>query len=170
MNTIILKWNPAISSVTMERFERELLSSEWPEFNWSVWDHQQAHVGDQFFLLRVGEGNTGIVASGTIISEAYQDEDWSGKGREVFYNDIAPDFILHPDRCPILTTESLAAAMPDFDWTGGHSGVVLPKEYAGKLNNMWLSLLEQLELDDAFDLHRASDPMLSDEFIDWDDE
>ena len=170
MNTIILKWDPASSPVTMERFEKELLANDWPQFKWSVWEHEQAHTGDQFFLLRVGEGNTGIVAGGSIISDAYQADDWSGKDRVVFYNDIAPDFILHPDRCPILTTARLTKAMPDFEWNGGHSGVVLPPDYAKILNEMWLALLEQIELDDMFDFERASDPMLSDEFIDWDDD
>ena len=114
MKTYILKWNPDISSVTMERYENELIDKEWPEYNWSFWDYKDAQAGDKFYMLRVGEGNTGVVMSGTLISEAYQSEDWSGKGRTVFYCDIAPDFILHPDKCPIITTEQLQQAMPDF--------------------------------------------------------
>ncbi|MBO5539408.1 MAG: hypothetical protein J5980_00485 [Muribaculaceae bacterium] len=166
MKTYILKWNPAISSVTMERYENELIDKEWPEYNWSFWDYKDAQAGDKFYMLRVGEGNTGVVMSGTLISEAYQSKDWSGKGRTVFYCDIAPDFILHPDKCPIISTEQLQQAMPDFQWDGGHSGLILPDELCPILDKMWSEHINRLQDEDMFDFVRASDPMLSDEFND----
>ena len=127
--TVVLMWNPSISSYTMERFEDDLrdMTDGWaPEdFNWSVWDYENVKEGDRFFMVKVGPGTNGIVMSGVFSSEPYQDEDWSGKGRKVFYMDMQINEMIHPDRCPIITSEKLAAEIPDFNWTGGHSGQIL---------------------------------------------
>ena len=41
--------------------------------------------GDKFYMIRTGEGKNGVVMRGTIIGTPYPDEDWSGKGRKVYY-------------------------------------------------------------------------------------
>ena len=47
---------------------------------------------DEFFMVRVGEGNTGLFAAGRFTSEPFKDEDWSGKGREVYYMQMDKNF------------------------------------------------------------------------------
>ncbi len=145
--TVVLMWNPSISSYTMDRFEEDLrsLASGWgpDDFNWSVWDYENARDDDRFFMVKVGPGTNGIVMSGTFSSNPYQDEDWSGKGRKVFYMDMLVEEMIHPDRCPILTSEKLAAYIPDFVWDGGHSGQLLNEEQADKLNQLWNEYLDE---------------------------
>ena len=144
--TFILMWNPSISSYTMERFEEDLrdMANGWEleDFNWSVWDYENAREGDAFYMVKVGPGSNGVVMSGTFTSDPYQDEDWSGKGRKVFYMDMQINEMIHPDRCPILTSDKLAAEIPDFVWTGGHSGQILTEEQADKLNMLWNDYLD----------------------------
>lgn len=146
-NTVVLMWNPAISSYTMERFEDDLIYMydgwELDDFNWSVWEHEKAKEGDRFFIVKVGPGTNGIVLHGTFSSEPYQAEDWSGKGRAVFYMDMNINEMIHPDRCPLLTSEELAKDIPDFKWDGGHSGQVLSEEQAKKLHALWGKYLEK---------------------------
>ena len=139
--TFILEWRPAISSYKMENFEEEFEHFDDAWFNWSVWEWQDLVPGDEFFMIKCGEGVTGVVMHGFFDSEPYQGEDWSGKGREVYYADLDPDTMIHPDKSPLLTTEALEAEMPDFQWNGGHSGRVLPGEYAIKLRAMWQEYL-----------------------------
>ena len=79
MNTFIMMWNPAISNWNMDSFELSLCHFDEVEFNWAIYDYKKAKVGDRFFLVRCGEGETGIVMSGTISSRPYKGEDWSGK-------------------------------------------------------------------------------------------
>ena len=145
--TVILKWNPSISSYKMDQFEEELdLIDDGfiiDDANWSVWEYDKAKNGDKFYMLKVGPGVNGIVMCGVLTSEPYQCEDWSGKGRTVYYMDMGITEMIHPDRCPILTSEELAKAIPDFDWNGGHSGVVLTQEQAQKLNALWKIYLEK---------------------------
>ena len=145
--TFILEWRPAISSYKMENFEDEFKHFDEAWFNWSVWDWKDLQEDDEFYMIKCGEGVTGIVMHGYFCSEPYVDEDWSGKGREVHYADMEPDTMIHPDKCRLLTTEALEAAMPDFQWNGGHSGRVLPGAYAAKLKEMWN---EYLAMNDDF--------------------
>ena len=142
MKTFILFWNPGISSYTIERL-REDLDAEQHVGNWSVWEHKKAHKCDRFFMVRCGEGKTGICMSGFFSSEPYQDEDWSGKGREVYYMDLRADIVIDPDILPILSTEILSQKIPSFDWSGGHSGRLLLAQKARKLEKLWKDFLEK---------------------------
>ena len=83
--------------------------------------------------------------SGVFNSHPYEAEDWSGKGRRVFYMDILPNVILDPDHAPMITTEELQKAIPSFDWTGGHSGRLLSQEDAQKLETIWAGFLKKNE-------------------------
>ena len=140
-NTFLLKWNPAISSYTMERLDNDI--SEWADgywsddFDWSVHEWQKAHKGDRFFMVRVGEGNTGVFAAGRFTSEPFKDEDWSGKGREVYYMQMEFEAVFHPERVEIIPTEELERELPNIDWRKGHSGQMLDKESAERLELMW---------------------------------
>lgn len=141
-NTFLLKWNPAISSYTLGRLDDDI--SEWAlnnwcndDFDWSVHEWQKAHKGDRFFMVRVGEGNTGIFAAGRFISDPYKGEDWSGKGREIYYMRMEFEAVFHPERSEIITTSELEQELPHLDWQKGHSGLLLNKEDAVRLELMW---------------------------------
>ena len=81
MRTYILFWNPEISSFKLDDFQEKLGMIEYLDLNWSVWEHDKATYGDRFFLVRCGEGNTGICMSGRFSSYPFKAEDWSGRGR-----------------------------------------------------------------------------------------
>ena len=51
--------------------------------------------------------------------------------------DMEIEEMIHPDRCPLLTSERLAIEIPDFAWDGGHSGRILTEEQADKLAILW---------------------------------
>ena len=143
MKVFVLEWNPEISSYRMEDFTENLKNYDGTWFNWSVWDWKEAHEGDLFYLIKCGgEGPNGVVMQGHFVSEPYAGEDWSGKGRLTYYIDMDVEYMIHPLRNELLTTETLDEAMPDFQWKGGHSGRVVPFEYALKLEEMWTAYLE----------------------------
>ena len=147
MKTFILFWNPRISSYKFEDLQRELeeMSECYNNMNWSVWEYDKAHAGDRFFMVRCGDGKTGICMSGYFSSEPYKDEDWSGRGRVTYYLDLEPDVMIHPEYLPILTTNELMSEIPTFDWTGGHSGRLLDDVFAVKLETLWKSFVEKNE-------------------------
>lgn len=151
MKTFILMWNPSISSYTWERFkddQKEMCESGWGEGvgNWSVWEHEKAEEGDRFFMVKVGHGMTGIVMAGYFYGDPYEDEDWSGRGRQTYYIDLNITQQIDPDKIDIITTETLMAEIPNFDWTGGHSGRLLDSESAEKLELLWLRYYNKIRL------------------------
>jgi hypothetical protein len=159
MSTIILFWNPDISSYSMERHHSLLADdmSELDTFNWSVWEHERAHEGDLFFMVRcknrpvpgklnrwgkqlwepVIDDTTGICMAGEFISEPYCGEDWSGKGRETFYMDMSIRQASDPDKFVILKSADLLEEIPNFDWKGGHSGRLLAQADAARLKKLF---------------------------------
>lgn len=140
-NTFVLKWNPAISSYTMARLDddmKEWADGAWDEeFDWSVTEWQQARKGDRFFMVRVGEGHTGLFAAGRFTSDPYQGPDWADKGRDVRYMEMEFEAVFHPERAEIVTTEELQNELPHLNWQGGHSGTLLSKEDAVRLELVW---------------------------------
>lgn len=146
MSAIILMWNPDISSYTKEHFEKDLnefntIDEDW--YNWSVWEHEKVEESNDFYLVRVGKGNTGIVMSGTVISEPYLDNDWSGKARKTYYVDLDPDVLIDSDKVRTLTTEELEHAIPNFNWQGGHSGRMLNEKDSQILKDLWTEFIER---------------------------
>lgn len=164
MATFILFWNPAISSWTLDR-HRNLFVDEFEraDMNWSIWEHAKAHEGDTYVMVRCKnkpvpgkvnqygkqvwepftDATTGICMVGTFSSEPYQGEDWSGKGRVTYYADLDIDFLTDPEKNLILSTDELMAAIPDFDWKGGHSGRKLDDASAEKLHAMLQKAVEE---------------------------
>lgn len=137
MSTVVLMWNPAISSYTKKDFLDGMDHFGQYGLNWSVWEHEIIKKYDRFFMVKVGEGPTGVVMSGMIMSDPYSGEDWSGKGRKTYYVDLSISVMLHPEKAQLLTTEELMREIPDFNWTGGHSGRVLTEGQGSKLRKLW---------------------------------
>lgn len=150
MNTIILMWDPAIPPVSYREYKEYFRDLDFSYLNWSVRDWKKARAGDRFFLVRVGKqgasgkGN-GIVMSGYLVSDPYRGTDWSGKGREVYYADLQPDYMFDTRKVTTLTDEFLSQAIPGFDWTGGHSGRILPAKDARVLEEHWARAVRGLE-------------------------
>ncbi len=168
MKTFILFWNPTISNWKLEDCKKAIDENNIYSFNWAVWEHEKAHDKDRFFMVRCGEGKTGICMSGHFDSEPYKDEDWSGKGREVFYCDLNIDVYIYPEVCPLLSTDTLKELIPEFDWTGGHSGRELAPELSAKLEELWADYLEKNE--DMFHQYAYKEREYDEEDDDYDDE
>ena len=135
--TYLLRWNPAISSFKMEAYKDAL--STYPDgfgMDWSVYEWEEAQKGDRYYMLRVGEGNTGIVFSGEFTSDPYQGGDWAGKGKIRHYVDITCEDALDPELRPYATIEELEEAIPEIDWRKGHSGQLLTEEQADKIGEI----------------------------------
>ena len=144
--TFIMRWNTDISNYKLSEFEdaMEDFFDEGFYYDWSIWDYQKAHIGDRFYMIRTGEGANGVVMRGTIIGSPYPDEDWSGKGRKVYYIRMSLSNMIHPERTPLLlTTDELTESIPDFDWKEGHSGEILNDTQSAKLEEVWADYIER---------------------------
>lgn len=137
--TYLLRWNPTISSYTLNDYRNDM--EEYPDgfrSNWSIYEWEEAHKGDRFFMLRTGDDKAGIVYRGEFLSDPYEGDDWAGqKGKKRQYIDIGCyDFIPADNQSPI-DIELLEKEIPEIDWRKGHSGELLSEETAEKLNDLW---------------------------------
>ena len=145
--TFIMRWNTDISNYKLSEFEEAMhdFDDDGFYYDWSIWDYQKVHIGDRFYMIRTGEGKNGVVMRGTIIGTPYPDEDWSGKGRKVYYIRMGLSHIIHPDKSPkLLTVKELADGVADFNWETGHSGEMLTDEQAARLEDVWQNYIEQV--------------------------
>ena len=81
--------------------------------------------------------------SGVFTSEPFVGDDWnkSRGSKQIHYMDMQPNFIINPETMPIITTEQLQKAIPDFEWRRGHSGTLLTVEQAQKLEKLFAEYL-----------------------------
>ncbi len=147
--TFIMRWNTDISNYKLSEFEEAMDDFEADGFcyDWSIWDYQKVHYGDKFYMIRTGSGKHGVVMRGTIVGTPYPDDDWSGKGRKVYYIRMSLSHMIHPDKSPfLLTTEELGEAMPCFNWEEGHSGMILDDSTAMQLDESWQDYVERVHV------------------------
>lgn len=147
MSTVIFKWNPSFSNFTMYAYLQSIIEGNMPgekmHFDWSAWDFKDIKKGDRYYFVKLGPNGTGIVGRGTVKSDPWAGEDWSGKGRNTHYVDLDPEIFINPDALPIITTSMLEARIPEFEWDHGSSGVVVTAEVAEKLDALWNTFMTQ---------------------------
>lgn len=159
MATFLLYWNPYFSSYKMDRFLRDFKfpegkdvltdADDWnrspDDFNWSIFEHEKAHEDDRFIFIKVGyEKPTGVVGVGYFISDPYQDKDWSGQGRNIWYMDMEWESVIKPTSDKILKTHDLIEAIPEVTWSKGKAGVQVTPEIAQKIEALWAKHLEEV--------------------------
>lgn len=141
-NTIILTWDPDRSGFSITEHNEKISDMLTDFFYWNVHEYEKAKWGDRFYLIKIGEGETGVVMSGVFTSRPYEFED--GEGQLRHYMDMHPNFILNPLKAPMLTTESLFEAIPSFDWSGSLSGCILSPMDAQKMETLWRNYLDEV--------------------------
>lgn len=128
MSTFIMRWNPGISSSKIGDYRNA--RKKWPDGfcgDWSIYEWEKAHEGDEYVMVRVGEGANGIVYHGVFLSEPYEGKDWAGTDKKRHYVDITIEHPCDPDH-PMVSIEQLSAAIPEINWAKGHSGEMLTDE------------------------------------------
>ena len=131
----LMRWNPTISSFTESDYEKCIENMERGMFrmNWSIYEWEEARVGDMFYMMRVGDIKAGIVFSGIIVSDPYVMDDWAGTSKRRLYVDLVCMNAVAPGEKPMLSLDMLQTAMPEYNWAKGHSGVLLPDNVAEKM-------------------------------------
>ena len=140
--TYLLRWNPTISSFRLDDYREA--TTQCPNgfrMNWSVYEWENAHIGDRFYMLRTGDDKAGIVFRGVFTSEPCPGDDWAGKGKQRYYMDIDCYGCVPPNHKPSLDIETLENAIPTINWQRGHSGELLSDKDAEKLDELWNSIM-----------------------------
>ena len=156
-NTFVLMWNPNTSETDIDTHIRNIRDIFKDEIHEQIHDWKEAKMGDRFYVVKVQDDDTtGIVMSGVFGSQPYVPSSWSGKGRKSYHVDLKPNMILNPYTVPMLTTEELEKATPNFMWRGGYSGRLLTEVQAKSLEALYAPYLEKIAgYDDGINLCRT---------------
>lgn len=135
----LMRWDPAISSFTEKDYEVCVENMERGMFrlDWSIFDWQEAKRGDFFYMMRTGDEQPGIVFNGLLLSDPYPMEDLTGNAERKMYVDVVCMNVSEPGETPQIPLRELQAAIPDFDWEKGHSGVLLSSDATDRLAELW---------------------------------
>lgn len=142
--TYLLRWNPKISSFKLKHYRDAM--TQRPDgfgFDWSIYEWEDAHEGDRYYMLRTGDDKPGIVWRGIFTSDPYEGEDWAGQGKKRYYMDMDCFGCVPADEQSPMTIEMLEKAIPSIDWRKGHSGQLLSDEDAEKLDKMWEEIMDK---------------------------
>ncbi len=150
-NTFVLLWNPDTSGLSLEEYVNSIKDFYHGDFNMKIHEWKAAKMEDRFYVVKVGDGKTGIVMAGVFRSQPYQDGD--GKGRKPYQIELKPTMMLNPESMPMLAIQDLEAAVPGFMWRGGYSGRLLTSEQAKALEARFATYLKEIDgMDDGVNL------------------
>lgn len=135
----LMRWNPSISSFKESDYVECVANMNCGIFRltWSIYEWEEARVGDVFYMLRVGDDKAGIVFNGMILSNPYVLDDWAGSSKRRLYVDMACMNPVELGEKPEYSLEMLKTAIPEYNWEKGHSGALLSDGVLEKLMALW---------------------------------
>lgn len=148
----IMRWNPSISSYTLNDFEtdfQKFKDYKPMDMNWSIRDYKEVVHKDLFIMCRVGGKDDGVVWAGFLDHFPYQFEYDNGRLGKTRYIDMSVLFMQRTEKTKILSAEELTKNIPEIDWTHGHSGVLIDTVTAEKIARYIGN--ELLKIDDCED-------------------
>jgi len=145
MTAILGGWNPARWTWHgLEHLRAATARGETVPLDWGV--SRRRHgvgPGDRFYVLRQGAGQRGLVASGTVTSETYEDAHWDGTpGRTIRYVDVVLDRVLDP--FDVLPVELLQELCPRTNWSPQSSGTSVHPADEERVEQLWQEHLARL--------------------------
>ena len=135
---------------------------EWADFGGAIhqvlkgntfrtrWSCSNSHVqpGDRAWLIRLGVPPKGIIATGNIVTEPYEEKHWDAEkaaaGETSLYVDMELSQIVDPFKDQFVTLDDLNAIRIDNqNWTPQQSGIEIKKRSAGLLEKLWTQVTKK---------------------------
>lgn len=109
--------------------------------SWSCGNRKNIEVGDRIFIIKLGNEERGIIASGLVHNGWYQDISWDEEkvkaGRLANYIDVDFDIILNPKKNILKYEELQRGKLGEMEWSNQSSGIIIPSDIAIELEKVW---------------------------------
>lgn len=146
MSTYLLTYNPRnFQWHTLAEDAEKSASGVTKRHRWNA-RHKDITTGNRVFLLKQGQGKTGIMAAGRVTSEPFFDDHWHERARvgaQARYVHVEFERILNPTTERLLSVadrkEHLATLYLDTRFSGRH----IPDDAAEELEKLWSQHLER---------------------------
>ncbi|PJZ89066.1 HNH endonuclease [Leptospira levettii] len=139
-NAFLFAWNPKnFSWDSLNQDKAELEDGKKVIIRWSCSSHKSVRIGDRAFIVRLGAEPKGIIASGFIASEAFEDKHYNDESKDNrHYVQIELDVLINPYLEPILSLDDLAKFdKHDQEWTPRSSGISIKSQLIDELEKTW---------------------------------
>jgi 5-methylcytosine-specific restriction enzyme A len=146
MTTYLLTWNPAKWLwPELEECIREIHATGHYRERWSCGRNRKIVEGDRVFLLRQGLEPRGIVGSGQVASDVFDDWHWDeakrAAGQRAWCIEVEFDVLLNAEHEPILPRAQLnKGVLGQMYWDSQSSGILIPQAVAEQLEREWKRL------------------------------
>ncbi|HEX7407975.1 MAG TPA: HNH endonuclease [Candidatus Binatia bacterium] len=145
MSTYLIKWNPKKSPwADLAQNVEDVRRKGFFDSRWSCGNTKRIRQGDRVFLLRTGVAPRGIVATGIVNEETFEDTHWDQESSQdtALFIGVRFDTLLHPERDGILTIDQLQTEhLVGFPWHTQGSGITIPPLAAEELETAWSGFL-----------------------------
>ena len=134
MRTFIVEWNPSSSRLSNRQFLEMGCNLDWGNYSFLFRNIIEARSGDNFYLVRTGTRNNGIVCYGFFLSNPYSP---SAEGFACRI-DFRPTFLV-PWETPrgIVSLSELNDALPLLQWKGYDACHCLSQSETDILSDIW---------------------------------
>ncbi len=137
--TYLLAWNPKRWSWNdiddnIDKHIQEVNEKGFSRHRWTCGKNRSISKGDRIFLIKLGEEPKGIVASGIVERESYEDEHLFKLYGRSLYVDIKFDVL---SKEPIISIDFLKKMSEKFSWSTRVSGIKIQEPVAKDLEAEW---------------------------------
>lgn len=149
MKTVIIKWDPLWSEVTLScliRYINNYNRSYCPVGGLPFYIPDDIEMPARFFFLKCGYGQNGIFCSGIVTRQKFKLKNSSDDPTV----DLSPkidfhiEIFLNFDALPILSMDELATSLPSYDWGKSNKEImVLSEKDSQTLEDLWLFHIEK---------------------------
>jgi len=148
MATYLFTWNPARWDWTyLQDSIAEVKENGYCSERWSCGVTKKIRTDDRAFLMKLGEEPRGIVASGWIASDIYEDKHWNqdkeAKGKTALYVDLDWDTLLDPDIGIFPRAWLDSGIYAKMRWEPQASGIRILDDVAEQLEKDWAKFLNR---------------------------
>lgn len=149
MTTYLFTWNPARWDWPYLKDSRmEIKKNGHCRERWGCAATKKIRPGDRAFLMKLGAEPRGLVGSGWVVSEVYEDKHWETEdpGKLTRYVDVDWDTLLDPTT-DIFPHDWLTSPMyARMRWAPRASGARIPDEVAIQLEQDWARFLARADV------------------------
>lgn len=148
MATYLFTWNPKRWEwVDIQDCIKQVEENGYFSDRWSSGVTKKIMPGDRAFLMKLGDNNRGIFASGWIKSKVFESKHWDNekreKGKTAFYVYVDWDTLLNPEE-KIFPRELLNTDLySKMHWEPQASGTLIPEDVAEQLEKDWAEFLDR---------------------------
>ena len=148
MTTYLFTWNPARWDWTyLEDSIAEIQLNGYCSETWSCGVTKKIHTGDRAFLMKQGQEPRGIIASGWVASDVFEDTHWDEdrrtEGKIALYVDVDWDTLLDPSVEVFPHAWLDGGIYSGMHWQPQASGVRIPDDIADQLERDWARFLNR---------------------------